>query len=329
MTMTLPISDRDLLAQREMCADAIEFVINDERTPEPKLYETLAAYDAELKRRGLTPSGRALDEMQASEDDMVARVTDSRGASRVAGGGTGNAYPASEKQVAYLKRLVAERDLSGAGSRLGPINVPASLEGIGKRAATALIDRLLNAPYKSGAVGVANGASEKQIAFIAKLAGEKAWEDLANPSDRSVIEHAVNGAATAISKREASSVIDWLTTLARKPQRVQQSQVKIESGAYRVQGRIIRVYFGRQSGQQLASELVDVTAVDRDDAWRYLGLASRFVDADAHRLTAEEAEAINDNDADHGWCCVCGAYLDDPNSVRRGIGPVCRSKQGG
>lgn len=323
--------DRDLLAQREMCADAIEFVINDERTPEPKLYEVLAEYDAELKRRGLTADGRALNELQASEDDMVARVTDSLGRQRVAGGGQGNAYAASEKQVNFLRKLLAERDLSGAGSKLGPITPPASLDGIGKKAASALIDRLLNAPVKAAErpSQPQNLPSEAQLRFIRKLMTEKDLDAVVF-SPRADIEicgfTAWQGFVPSLNRRQASSVIDFLQTLPRKPE---QPKAEIASGAYRVGDKIIRVYFGRQSRQQLAAELVDITATTRDEAWKYLGRADRFVPVGAHRLTAEEAEAINDNDADHGWCCVCGAYLDDPNSVRRGIGPVCRAKQGG
>jgi hypothetical protein len=41
------------------------------------------------------------------------------------------------------------------------------------------------------------------------------------------------------------------------------------------------------------------------------------------RLTVEQAEELG---ALHGVCCVCGAELTDPESVKRGIGPVCRGK---
>lgn len=56
--------------------------------------------------------------------------------------------------------------------------------------------------------------------------------------------------------------------------------------------------------------------------WEYAGMASRFVTV-ADKMTKEEAVRFGH---DFGICCVCGAQLDDPNSVEAGIGPICGKK---
>ena len=213
---------------------------------------------------------------------------------------------------------------------MGPITIPTDIDSLSKKSATTLLDRLFAAPRKGATAQAptASGPSEKQIALITKLYGEKDWAGVVGDFDVDTAKPVPDlSKLTPGREGTASKLIDALFAAPRK--QAKKAATEIPAGAYRVQDRIVRVYYGRESGQMLAAELVDVTATDRSDAWHYLGRADRFVDADAHRLTAEEAEAINDNDADHGWCCVCGAYLDDPNSVRRGIGPVCRAKQGG
>lgn len=40
-----------------------------------------------------------------------------------------------------------------------------------------------------------------------------------------------------------------------------------------------------------------------------------------HRMTIEEAEAFG---IKYGFCCHCGRMLTNPESVKLGIGPICR-----
>lgn len=320
MTEPIPVryarlTPREIADQLEMIADALTIPDNPNA---PRLREIQADLERVQRVRGAV----------APTPAEPVTVEDRAGRQRVAGGGAGHAYPASEKQVAYLKRLVAERDLSGAGSKLGPIDVPANLDGIGKKHASALIDRLLGAPYKTAAPTPANAPSEKQVGLVTKLLGEKdLMASVFNPVPGVELHTLEDWQAylPRFTRQTVSKAIDALFTYPRKPE---PAKVEIAAGAYRVDGRIIRVYLGQQSGRMLAAELVDPHGRTRDDAWQYLGAAGRFVPADAHRLTVEECEALAAGDADHGWCCVCGRELDDPNSVRRGIGPVCRAKQG-
>jgi hypothetical protein len=54
--------------------------------------------------------------------------------------------------------------------------------------------------------------------------------------------------------------------------------------------------------------------------WEYApGAAARLTE----RLTVEQAAALGHL---HGRCVLCGAELSDPESVQRGIGPVCAKR---
>lgn len=232
--------------------------------------------------------------------------------------GTFEVHYASEAQVRFLKKLLAEVDTDAAG-----IAVPADVDKISKKSASPLIDKLLAAKNAgkvrvtdAPATAAGDGPSEKQVNFFVKLTNERFEGDLAE---------GMIAKFKQLPRRNASAAID---AMLKNPKLPQPTAPELKPGAYRLtDGRIVRVYLGQQSRKMLAAELVDITAEDRDDAWHYLGMASRFVKQSDHRLTVDEAEQLTANGMDHSWCCVCGKRLDDPNSVSRGIGPVCRSKQ--
>ena len=56
--------------------------------------------------------------------------------------------------------------------------------------------------------------------------------------------------------------------------------------------------------------------------WEYVTGAAKFL---TERLTLEQAAALGHL---HGRCVLCGAELSDPESVKRGIGPVCAKRLG-
>lgn len=272
--------------------------------------EQLAEHAAYLER---VIALRTRREDQQSDDVTIGRRAGSAAANQF---GTFTVHAASDAQVRFLQSLIAEKDTTG-------ITTPATLDGISKKSASALIEKLIDRPRKAGAVDPGRGprpASEKQVAFARSLASERL--------DVAALDVYL-AAFAKLTSTEASAAIDALKAMPRRP-REAAPQVEHKPGAYRVDGRVIRVYLGQQSRKMLAAELVDAAARTRDDAWEYLGLASRFVPADAVRMTVEECEQVaGSGQADHSWCCVCGRALDDPNSVKRGIGPICRAKQGG
>jgi hypothetical protein len=224
-------------------------------------------------------------------------------------------HAASDKQIGFLRKLIATKELTG-------IEVPASLDGISKTAASALIDRLIDRPERAGvaATGSARPASDKQIGFLTKLLAEKEHDYDAD----AILQAAADAQITGLA---ASGLIDSLLKMARKVAPAPVPAAEIAAGAYRVGDRIIRVYLGQQSGRMLCTELVDPTARTREEAWKYLGQAHRFIPADATPMTPAECERVAAGQADHGWCCVCGRELDQPVSVARGIGPVCYGRQ--
>ena len=99
----------DLQAERDMCAEGIAFVKDDGREPDPKMVALLAAYDAEIARKGgtATPSARIEE-----EDVVVGRKAGSRAANQY--GSNFTVEPASEKQLYWVRKLAEEKDLSGA-----------------------------------------------------------------------------------------------------------------------------------------------------------------------------------------------------------------------
>lgn len=90
---------------------------------------------------------------------------------------------------------------------------------------------------------------------------------------------------------------------------------QLRAGAYRLtDGRIIRVQMSKMSGNPYAVSL--------DSARMYLG-GGKLLQG-AVRLSLDEAKAYG---RETGTCCVCGAHLENPESVALGIGPICGGRQ--
>lgn len=159
-------------------------------------------------------------------------------------------------------------------------------------------------------------ATAKQISFINSLLGER---ELTLGTGQTVEQ--IREQAETLSVEQASKWIERLLSLPKKestPRRATfNSDRFVEAGMYRDGETVIRVYFGQQSGRMLAKKLVEHG--DHWD-WEYLGLAARFVAEETPRLSIEEAAKFGRMT---GTCAVCARRLDVPESVERGIGPVC------
>ena len=133
---------------------------------------------------------------------------------------------------------------------------------------------------------------------------------------------------TRATRQAASSVIDALLDLPRAteapaPQATGSGHPsEMQAGVYVYAGdQYARVYRGQQSGRMLAKrihfvEIGEGTGV----SYEYLGLAAKVLGPDAERLPVEEVGSLGIHS---GTCLICGRRLDDPESVDRGIGPVC------
>lgn len=163
-------------------------------------------------------------------------------------------------------------------------------------------------------------ATPKQFDFLKKLLAEKAIDSQLAADVATAREQAMTGRLT---RSAASKLIDRLIAAPKGSQ----PEPDVEAGVFIVDGDYyIRVYFGQQSGRMLAKRIDfekdgDTVAV----SYSYLGTArSIFQKCDSWtRLTLDEVGLLG---IASGQCLVCGRRLDDPESVDRGIGPVCASK---
>lgn len=235
------------------------------------------------------------------------------------GGGrsTGSsATGATEKQRSFLASLAAERGLEVKASWVAT-----------KASASQAIDTLLATPKAipvrnhDGNCGcpecvrlygapIVEGrpATDKQLAFVRTLLAEREGVPAAE-----AIRNILNE-ARLVAPMTAALVSQAITSLLEIPKA---APVEIEAGVYVLpSGNMARVYFGQQSGEMLLKEVVDGDL-------EYRGKASRFLVAGSRKATVEEVGAWG---RVTGTCLVCSRRLDDPESVDRGIGPVCYAR---
>lgn len=254
--------------------------------------------------------------------------------------GTFQVKYASPAQTRFIKSLLERKDLTKAMTATTlqrPLDVDAlraqvAANQVNKKAASDIIDRLLACDDKAAPAAtpgapakVTRPASEKQVGLIGRLAAERFWFDGA--SMETAVTHESHAGwtvrqvleGTPVESRAASAAIDFLFGCAKAATRT--PAAPLEAGMYRIaDGTLVRVYYGRQSGQMLAKKVVG--SDDEGYSFEYLGKADRFVKVD-QRLTLDEAKAWGRMT---GTCCVCAAHLDDPTSVEAGIGPVCATR---
>lgn len=156
--------------------------------------------------------------------------------------------------------------------------------------------------------------TDKQVQFIARLVASRALD----PRLTVMVDEARTAVmAGRFSSADASCVIDNLLDAPEKPVSRPVAD-EPEAGVYRdAAGRLLRVYRGQQSGRMLAKEVC--VGEEYDVGYRYVGTAAGLV-CEQQRLSLEEVGKMG---IATGECIVCGRRLDDPESVDRGIGPVC------
>lgn len=151
-------------------------------------------------------------------------------------------------------------------------------------------------------------ASDKQIAYLNRLAGERD-HDIA--AIHSIIADANGGTA---SMSAVSRAIDILTGLPRKAQ-PHSDGAPVTEGYYFVEGLIYKVVASKSSGNLYAK-------VFSEHGYEYAPGAMRLIPT-AARLTIEQAAEAG---VRTGRCVICAKELTDPESVERGIGPVCAAR---
>lgn len=281
--------------------------------------EMLAGAQAELRMleaNGIDTPGMAT---ATTEGTGTARPLHARPA---AGSVASNQYGtftvryASAKQTAFIKGLLDRKDVSSlTGSvtlDVARLREQVAATQVNLKAASAIIDRLLALPDAAGSPVVSGDkASDKQVALIRRLTGEKEI----SADDRAKVLAAVD----SLSKKGASATIAKMFALPKAVAGLVQAGVYVNAD-----GKVYRVYLGQQSGKMLAA--LAIRHEDGTAEFDYAGQADRFVTPSSRKMTIEEAASWGKATS---TCIVCTRRLDVPESVDRGIGPVCFAKMGG
>lgn len=193
----------------------------------------------------------------------------------------------------------------------------------------------------------ANPATDKQRAFLRRLANERAvTDDGSDPRPIAVaLGDQVEVVIQALSKREASKLIDaWMELPLAGPQTVEDAGApELAAGAdHLARGRVhvldgtyYRIHVGQRSGKPYAvraivgrtavrdartGELVEPGVVE----WEYAPKVTWKL-RPGTLATAAEAAAFGEL---VGRCVFCSTPIDTPESTSRGYGPVCAEKNG-
>ena len=169
-------------------------------------------------------------------------------------------------------------------------------------------------------VTTAKLASEKQLTFLTKLLGEK---DV--PADVAArMQATVNSGELTSAK--ASEGITWLLARPSKAAtvRVQVTapaapKATITDGFYELDGTAYKVQLNQAGTSLYGKKLVE-------GRWEYVpGVVGVLTRGNAQPLSEELAAKLGHL---YGSCVICNRRLTDEESIAKGIGPICASKQG-
>jgi len=181
---------------------------------------------------------------------------------------------------------------------------------------------------KSGVVSQA--ATQKQIDFLLKLAGERDLPDIGSCGEERIeamgalIENATD--AGTFDKAKASK---WIGELLQRPYAPREEfgdDQSLEPGVYETPGGIFVVKPNRAKTNLYAKKLVEINGQRATEAgtrvaieFEYAPGAIRSIRSE-HRMPVERAKELT---LRYGRCINCGRRLKAAVSVERGIGPVC------
>jgi hypothetical protein len=182
----------------------------------------------------------------------------------------------------------------------------------------ALIEYDDSINHQQGGIMAHSPASEKQIAFIAKLINDK---DIAKTSGKTnvsityISDLIVTDQPHLITKVMASDIIDQLKALPYKTGSKAKAQAPAP-GYYTLDNKVYKVVKSPNTGNSYAK-------VFTDNGWEYAaGMATKV----SEPLTLEAAKEFGHI---YGACVICGRTLTDEESIAAGIGPICAGKMFG
>lgn len=172
--------------------------------------------------------------------------------------------------------------------------------------------------------------TEKQTAFARKLVVEKIYPRLG--VDRAARIARFEQMLPKMTKKVAIALIGYLIVApvdrAPIPRDVREDVVTLTPGVYEVNGEIFNVKWNKTKTNLYAQRLIERPGVNRltesgDEVhfeFEYApGVVRRL--QPHHKMSIDRAEELT---LRYGRCLVCGRRLKATESVRQGIGPVCR-----
>lgn len=185
---------------------------------------------------------------------------------------------------------------------------------------------------------VADTATEKQMSYIGSMLAEleSAPADFPGVAAHNMLRAALV-AGESIGKREASAIIEklkgdiivirsWKASAPKAEVKADPAApaVKAEEitvGMYKLDSKIVKVNESRSTGRLYATVLIPAEDECKGSFEYAPGLIRKLTPA--HRLTL--AEAAEFGHLNH-FCACCGRELTHPESVSRGLGPICADK---
>jgi hypothetical protein len=168
--------------------------------------------------------------------------------------------------------------------------------------------------------------SPKQKAFIERLLADRQVSD----QDRAVMRDRLAD-WERVNTKAASNMIDLLMSCPKVQREAEQVDEGITPGVFEKDGEIYVVKPNRDKTRLYAKRVIEIqlstprvledgTEVNYDIEMEYAkGVIYKLSESD--RMDTARAEELTIR---YGRCIVCGARLKKAESVKRGIGPVCR-----
>jgi hypothetical protein len=241
--------------------------------------------------------------------------------------------PASPKQMAFITKLLAEKDHSYFGEDTAA-DRDAAVAGqtLAMVHASALITALLSAPKKAGAAATSvtisdpdAPATQAQVCYYISLAKKV---NLLRPAAEQVSEETVVAlieawaVSTKVTKGQMSAHLDGMKA---KVQGEPVDTSTVVPGLYTLDGEVYLVVESKSSGKPYAKKQ-KINPTGKKCGWEYeAGLIFKIAKAGLSPVTLEQAMEYGQVT---GTCMRCGATLTVAASIAAGIGPICKGYWG-
>lgn len=217
--------------------------------------------------------------------------------------GRGTVRKLSDRQVAFIRHLMRERDTRGL------VRLPGSedFENMSLRGARDLIERLLACPVRADAVPAdAPMATPAQVSYLTTLM-----------SQRVVPDGMAFGEPATMTRKAASDAIEALKAAPYRP-RETATPTELDAAIYLLDGRVYKVQRAVHGSGNMYAKVLN----PESGKFEYASGAIRNLKPDM-RMSLDQAKEYG---ALYGVCARCGRTLTDEASIERAIGPVCAGK---